>query len=81
MNAGLSLSYGRLERLRLRPSLYESLRLWLPLSWLSRGEVLSLHHARSSPSTHSVAILSRVATVFAFFGREILGNLVETLPV
>ena len=66
MNSGLSLSYGRLERLRFRSSLYESLRLWLPLSGLSRGDVLSLRLARSFLSAHSVAILSREATVFGF---------------
>ena len=66
MNSGLSLSYGRLERLRFLSSLYESLRLWLPLSMLSRGDVLSLRLAKSSPSAHSVAILSREATVFGF---------------
>ena len=66
MNSGLSLSYGRLERLRFLSSLYESLRLWLPLSMLSRGDMLSLRLARSSPSAYSVAILSREATVFGF---------------
>ena len=49
---------------------YESLRLWLPLLGLSRGEVLSLRLARSSPSAHSVAILSREATVFWLFSTE-----------
>ena len=66
MNSGLSWSYGLLERFRFLSSLYDSLRLWLPLSLLSCGDVLSLRLARSSPSAHSVAILSRAATVFGF---------------